>query len=68
MVLALGICLHLTRLGPDHWMGQVILTTGFLALFAVGAWILVLDKTDKGFVTKGIDSVMAGLTKANAVR
>jgi O-antigen/teichoic acid export membrane protein len=68
LVLALAIVLRFARLGAGHWMGQVILTTGFLALFAVGAWILVLDKTDKGFVTKGIDSVMAGLTKANAVR
>jgi O-antigen/teichoic acid export membrane protein len=68
LVLALGIVLHFARLGPDYWMGQIILTTGFFALFAGGTWVLVLDKTDKGFVTDGVDTVRAALTRANAVR
>jgi len=68
LVMALGIVLHFARLGPDHWMGQIVLTMGFLALFAGGGWALVLDKTDKGFVTNGIDSVLAALTKATVVR
>jgi hypothetical protein len=68
LVLALVIVLHFARLGPDYWMGQIILTTGFFALFAGGTWVLVLDKTDKGFVTDGVDTVRAALTRANAVR